>query len=252
MTDNLLRLSGRKPRLLDLFCGAGGAAMGYHRAGFDVVGVDIEPQPHYPFEFRQMDALELLGAMVAGRDVCKPVSLPNGWGGLDAIHASPPCQFHTTMSARWRGKGMDTLADQRVDLLTPTLAIMRTLDLPWVVENVEGAAKAMRTTLKLHGGMFGLGVHRPRLFESNVMMLMPREAKALSHVGVYGRAPDGRKLSKSSECYAPSSLKEAQEAMGMDWADWHGTKEAIPPAYTEFIGSQLIQSISLTLRKEEV
>lgn len=124
---------------------------------------------------------------------------------------------------------------------------MRPLTMPWVVENVVGASKYMNASLLLHGGMFGLGVHRPRLFESNILFMSPRMAKAPKIVGVYGRAPDGRKLSKDSECYAPSSLEEAQEAMGMDWADWHGTKEAIPPAYTEFIGSQLLAHLGTTV-----
>lgn len=217
-----------RPRLLDLFCGAGGAAMGYHRAGFDVVGVDVEPQPCFPFTFVQADALECLAAF-------GPM--------FDAIHASPPCQFFTTLSARWRGKG--TVADSRIDLLTPTLALIREMDVPWVVENVTGAASAMRTTLLLHGGMFGLRVHRPRLFESNVMILVSPAARTWRPVGVYGRTHDGRYLSsRNREQKCAGSLTEAHDAMGMDWADWHGTKEAIPPAYTEFIGHQLLAHAS--------
>ena len=235
-----------RPRLLDLFCGAGGAAMGYHRAGFDVVGVDINPQPHYPFEFQRRDITEWFGA----EGLAHHLSLE--W---DAIHASPPCQAFTTMSNRWRGGG--GLADDRGDLLTPTLELLRQLPVPWVVENVLGAAKTMRPTLKLHGGMFGLGVYRPRLFESNVLLLAPRSAKPSTSVGVYGKAPDGRMLRDSSSLKrwhgrrddgrsfqrAAGSLEEAQQAMGMDWADWRGTKEAIPPAYSEAIGAQLLAYI---------
>src|SRR6516162_8264231 len=113
-----------RPRLLDLFCGAGGAAMGYHRAGFDVTGVDNRPQPRYPFTFHQADAMTF------------PLD------GFDAIHASPPCQAFTQMSARWRGKG--TKADEHPDLITPTLARLRPLEVPWVVENVQGAVRIMR------------------------------------------------------------------------------------------------------------
>lgn len=211
--------------LLDLFCGAGGGAMGYHRAGFEVVGVDIEPQPYYPFEFHQADALEF------------PLE------GFDAIHASPPCQFFTTLSARWRGKG--GVADTRKDLLTATLERLRPLTVSWVVENVMGASSHMRATLKLHGGMFGLRVHRPRLFESNVFMLAPFAGRAKDIVGVYGDRPDGRPVnSRCKITYAASSLLDAQDAMGMDWGDWQGVKEAIPPAYTEWIGHRLLETVA--------
>jgi len=232
---------GVKPRLLDLFCGAGGAAMGYHRAGFDVVGVDIVAQPHYPFESCwEMDALEALRQVIAGENL-----LP-----FDAIHASPPCQRFVNMSNRWRGKS--AVADGHLDLLTPTLELLRPLELPWVVENVPGSVPPLRPTLALHGGMFGLGVHRLRLFESNVLLLAAPSPRAVDAIGVYGKGPDGRQLWKRSEYFkrdgrllfrAPRSLAEAQAAMGMDWADWHGTKEAIPPAYTELIGHQLIAHV---------
>jgi DNA (cytosine-5)-methyltransferase 1 len=224
-----------RPLLLDLFCGAGGAAMGYHRAGFDVVGVDIDPQPNYPFKFVQMDALEFM-------DIGQHP---------DVIHASPPCQFHTQMRASWRARGVN---DGYVDLLTPTLGLLRPLKLPWVVENVVGAGKVMNATLMLHGGMFGLGVHRPRLFESNLLLLAPRAPIVREPVGVYDSRPRGKTHLRTrlngngkgrSEMRIARTLEEAQEAMGMDWADWHGTKEAIPPAYTEFIGAQLLEHLEV-------
>lgn len=220
-----------RPRLLDLFCGAGGAGMGYHRAGFDVVGVDIDPQPFYPFTFIEADA----------------VTFP--LDGFDAIHASPPCQRFSTMGNRWK----DSRAENP-DHLTPTLERLRGLTTPWVVENVPGSAPPLRPTLMLHGGMFGLRVNRPRLFESNVLIMAARSPRAVDAIGVYGKGPDGRQLWKRSEYYkrdgrllfrAPRSLAEAQTAMGMDWADWHGTKEAIPPAYTEHIGAQLIDALGV-------
>ncbi len=109
---------------------------------------------------------------------------------------------------------------------------------------MAGAKRLMPNAFILTGGMFGLGVDRARLFVSNVLILTPsRPAPPIGGVGVYGRAPDGRRLfnRKSNGTYrAPRSLEEAQRAMGMDWADWHGTKEAIPPAYTEYIGAQLM------------
>jgi DNA (cytosine-5)-methyltransferase 1 len=157
------------------------------------------------------------------------------------------------MSNRWRGtKG----PVDHPDLLTPTLERLRSLsEIPWVVENVPGSVPPLRPTLALHGGMFGLGVHRLRLFESNMLLLASRAPRTTDPIGVYGRGPDGRQLWKRSEYRrldgrllfrAPRSLGEAQTAMGMDWADWHGTKEAIPPAYTEHIGEQLIRQIGGT------
>src|SRR5687768_2363229 len=149
--------------------------MGYHLAGFEVVGVDINPQPNYPFEFHQADALTF------------PLD------GFDAIHASPPCQAFTSTSNRWRGNG--GAADQHPDLIAPMRERLEQWGGPWVMENVVGAARAMRTTLLLSGGMFGLGVHRPRLFESNVLLLSPGPGtRGINQIGVYGKSPDGRRL----------------------------------------------------------
>jgi DNA (cytosine-5)-methyltransferase 1 len=220
-----------RPRLLDLFCGAGGCSVGYHRAGFDVVGVDNRPQPRYPYEFHQADAMTF------------PLD------GFDVIHASPPCQFATQMSARWRGKG--TKADTHQDLLTPMLQRLRPLAVPWVVENVPGARRLMREPLILHGGMFGLGVHRPRLFESNVFLLNFTAPATKQPLGVYGK-PDGRTTYRyrnngnykgKSLIRAWKSLEEGSTAMGIDWMDIAELREAIPPAYTEFIGAQLLDHV---------
>lgn len=142
-----------RPKLLDLFCGAGGAAMGYYRAGFDVVGIDIEPQPFYPFEFIQADALE------------PPVRLDD----FAMTHASPPCQAYVAMSNRWRGAG--GLADQRPDLVGAVRDMLETSGRPYVIENVRGAP--LRNALTLTGEMFGLRVHRPRLFECSPFILAP-------------------------------------------------------------------------------
>ena len=205
--------------------------MGYHRAGFDVVGVDIEPQPHYPFEFIQGDALKWL-RWGCGRPIADD---------FDAIHASPPCQAYSTMGNRSRAEGKRKLGPAP-DLLEPTWALLRETGLPYVMENVAGAKALMPNAVVLSGAMFGLGVHRPRYFVSNVLLLTPPPHKPPPHgIGVYGRDHDGRRLfnRKSNGTYrAPRTLAEAQQAMGMDWADWHGTKEAIPPAYTEYIGRQ--------------
>jgi DNA (cytosine-5)-methyltransferase 1 len=224
-----------KPRLLDLFCGAGGAAMGYHRAGFDVVGVDIKSQPNYPFEFIQGDAIGVRHQLTRDK-----------WcvdrRDLDAIHASPPCQAHTSTSNRWRGNG--GTADEHPDLIGPTRDLLLATGFPYVIENVVGAAPAMRTTLLLSGSMFGLGVHRPRLFESNVALLAPGPGtKGDGQIGVYGKRPDGRRLNSRTTQRAAASLEEARQAMDIDWMEWRELCEAIPPAYTELIGHQLLAHI---------
>jgi len=224
-----------RPLLLDLFCGAGGAAMGYHRAGFDVLGVDIKPQPHYPFEFVQRDAFQFLDWFT---------------GEWVAIHASPPCQAFTQMSARWRGKG--TKADEHLDLLTPTRMALAGLGVPWVIENVNGARWHMATTLVLHGGMFDLGVHRPRRFESNVALFGFKAPQTKNPIGVYGTQPDGRttyryrnngNMKGKSLMRAAKSIDEASVAMGIDWMTWPEIREAIPPVYTQFIGEQLMEHL---------
>ena len=198
--------------------------MGYHRAGFEVVGVDISPQPHYPFTFVQADAL------------APPFNLTD----FDLVHASPPCQAYTSMSNRWRGKG--TLADARLDLVGATRAVFNESGTPWVIENVRGAPLAGFT---LTGEMFGLGVHRPRIFEASWLILVPEAPPPFrDSVPVYGKSPDGRRLwtrVDGTELRAASSVDEASVAMGIDWLPWHELKESIPPAYTEFIGRAFME-----------
>ena len=212
----------RRPLLLDLFCCEGGAATGYHRAGFDVIGVDIEPQPNYPFPFVQADALN------------PPFDLTR----FDAIHASPPCQSYSTMSNRHG-------SDER-ELIAPTREMLAAAGRPWVIENVTGARSHMVSPLMLHGGQFPeLGVYRPRLFESNILLLSPgRSSRPVDAAAVYGKN-DGRRIwtRKDGTELRATSLEQAREAMGMPWATWNGCREAIPPAYTEHIGRQLIDHI---------
>lgn len=220
-----------KPRLLDLFCGAGGAAVGYHRAGFDVVGVDIAPQPHYPFEFIQMDALEYVRRCWWGVDAL-----------FDAIHASPPCQAYTTMNNRHGSNSPPLIASVR-DLLNET-------GLPYVIENVAGALRELRNPTELTGEMFDLRVHRPRLFETSGWLLLApyRPMRQLDPVAVYGKNDQRRLWTRTdgSELRA-ATLEQGSSAMGIDWMTWDELREAIPPAYTAYVGEHLIRQVKATV-----
>ena len=197
--------------------------MGYHRAGFDVVGVDLEPQPHYPFEFHQADAMAF------------PLD------GFDAIHASPPCQRWIAWQNIGKARGG---TNDWPDLVTPTRARLASSGLPYVIEN--GPNTPLLEPLTLCGSVFGLGVHRHRKFESNVLVMHPGPCRhSGSEVGVYGKL-DGRRLytrADGSELRNPSSLAQASEAMGIGWMTWDELREAVPPAYTEWIGAQLLEAL---------
>jgi DNA (cytosine-5)-methyltransferase 1 len=226
-----------RPRLLDLFCGAGGAAMGYHRAGFDVVGVDIWPQPHYPFEFVQADALLFVEGL-----------LGPAWGGwelseFDAIHASPPCQAYSA-GARMR-TGFDKTHPR---LIEPIRDLLISTGLPYVIENVPEAP--LIDPIRLCGSTFGIstveGVRRHRAFESNVSLMAPYCAHGVHSqvVGVYGDHPEDSVIRKGHAAIRARDVRHAQKVMGIDWTDsWHSLKEAIPPAYSELIGHQLLQHL---------
>jgi|HubBroStandDraft_6_1064221.scaffolds.fasta_scaffold02059_15 DNA (cytosine-5)-methyltransferase 1 len=203
----------RKPRLLDLFCGAGGAAMGYARAGFEVVGVDIKAQPRYPFEFHQADAMIF------------PLE------GFDAIHASPPCQAYSAL--RRLGKQGHVA---RYYLVEPTRLRLWGTDLPYVIENVVGAP--LHAPIRLCGSSFGLNVQRHRLFETNFLLLAPPCQHNKESIGVYGDHPQ---ISKGMN--RARNLREAQEAMGIKWMEWRELCEAIPPDYTQWIGEHLLAKI---------
>ena len=231
-------------RLLDLFCGAGGAATGYVRAGFEVVGIDIKPQPSYPFEFHEFDAITFLGDLVldGGRD-------------YDAIHASPPCQDHSPMAAMAGTHGTGWMLNRTMDLLTE-------LRLPWVVENVEGAAMLTQAGLfgrhgiTLCGSMFGLtadingityGLRRHRRFESNVMLAQPPCRHGdLPTVGIYGHGETSSVRNKRGFQVSTASVR--REIMDMPWANRDEIAQAIPPAYTEWIGTQLLAHLSEATR----
>jgi DNA (cytosine-5)-methyltransferase 1 len=219
---------------LDLFCGAGGASMGYHRAGFDVVGVDIEDHPDHPFPMIVADALDVLDEMIEHGDGCIYDGVE-----FDAIHASPPCQGYTTMNNR-HGSAYPKLLEVVRGRLTAT-------GVPYVIENVPGALAHMHSPVELTGEMFGLGVHRPRLFESNVLLLVPaRPRRQKDPAAVYGKQ-NGRWLWKRKDgtrSYV-ADLATASTAMGIDWMGWDDLREAIPPAYAEWIGRQLLAAVEV-------
>ncbi|MGP3708519.1 DNA cytosine methyltransferase [Gordonia paraffinivorans] len=215
-----------RPRLLDLFCGAGGAGMGYHQAGFDVVGVDINPQPNYPFEFHRADALDYL----VGHGL-----------EFDAIHASPPCQASTALT-KGTNKGREY-----PQLIPATRALLKYFTVPTVIENVQGAD--VRRDLVLCGEMFGLGVIRHRLFEiDNAAINQPAHKPHRGRVAGYrhGKWYDGPYFAVYGDGGGKGSVEQWQQAMGIDWTDVRKEiAEAIPPAYTEFIGRQLLAQINL-------
>jgi DNA (cytosine-5)-methyltransferase 1 len=213
-----------KPRLLDLFSGAGGAAMGYHRAGFEVVGVDLKPQPRYPFEFVQDDAIAY--AKAHARE-------------FDVIHASPPCQVHSDLK-RFAGA-------HHVDLVPDTREALIASGLPYVIENVPGAP--LIDPLMLCGSMFGLGaagryLKRHRLFESNVEQWYPGPCSHVGYaIGVYGGGTH-RNGDHARKGYKGSAAERA-EALGIDWMTRDEMAQAIPPRYTEYVGAQLMRAIGV-------
>lgn len=208
-------------RLLDLFSGAGGAGMGYHQTGFDVVGVDIAEQPNYPFFFVQMDAIEFVTEF--GHK-------------FDVIHASPPCQAHSTL-----GKGNNNNSEKYPDFLDATRQALKATGKPYVIENVPSAP--LIDPITLCGEMFGLRVIRHRLFESNHLLMQPEHIKHRGRVAGWrhGEKFDGPYFAVYGNGGGKGSLEEWREAMQMPWCQ---TKleiaEAIPPAYTRYIGEQLL------------
>lgn len=213
----------RKPRLLDLFCCGGGAGEGYARAGFDVIGVDLKRSPRNPHPVIEADVLAL------------PVEFLRMF---DAIHASPPCQRFSDLAKR-NGNG-----EAWPDLIEPTRALLRASGLPYVIENVEGAP--LVDPVMLCGTMFlGLRVLRHRLFESNVALTAPPHGKhplvfthdkRKAHYGRLNQDEAFVQVTGGGNC----SKANAAAAMGIDWMTKNELNEAVPPAYTEFVGRQLI------------
>ena len=216
----------RRPRLLDLFCCAGGAAVGYHQAGFDVVGVDIKPQPHYPFPFIQADALSLDASFIASFDV---------------LHASPPCQAYSDLAKR-NGNG-----DDWPRLIEPVRDMFVGSGLPYVIENVEGAP--LKDYVVLCGTMFDeLRVLRHRLFETNFSVVPPPHKphplvhtfdRRKAHYGKTDEWKDYVQVTGGGNC----TIAAARDAMGIDWMNKREINESIPPAYSRFIGRELMKHL---------
>lgn len=210
-----------RPLALDLFCCAGGASMGLHRAGFDVIGVDIADKARYPFRFHQADAMTF------------PLD------GFDFIWASPPCQGYTTMRHAPGARGAPLLIAAVRDRLKAS-------GVPWCIENVEEAAWALRSPITLCGSMFDLGAQgcrtqRHRLFECSFSVLAP-ECKHDDRpvIGIYGGHARRRAASAGGrgtrDVWRGGHKTAAAEAMGIDWMTLGELSEAIPPAFAEFIG----------------
>jgi hypothetical protein len=201
-----------RPRLLDLFCGAGGCSVGYHRAGFDVFGVDIAYQPNYPYDMAVLDALDVLAT-------------PSMLAEFDAIHASPPCQTFARVTA-WRGS-----RDDHPDLLAPVLEALAGVDIPWVVENVPEAP--LRPDYLLCGTQFGLDVRRHRIFQtgnwSAYDLIPPCQCRHNPRLLPF--------MHKGERAFA--------DAMGCDWMTKREARQAIPSAFTEYIGAQLLDHLAI-------
>jgi len=224
-----------RPRLLDLFCCAGGAGVGYARAGFNVIGVDIVDQPNYRLPFIKADALTLGAKFLASFDV---------------IHASPPCQSYSDLAKR-NGNG-----HMWPRLVPKVRTLLKSTGLPYVIENVQGAP--LHDPTVLCGTMFsGMRVIRHRLFESNVPLTAPPHKrhplvfthdKRKAHHGKLNQDKAFVQVTGGGNC----TLENARDAMGIDWMTKGELNESVPPAYTEYIGKQLIKYLATQAEAEEL
>lgn len=204
-------------RALDLFCCAGGVSAGLVRAGFEVVGVDIEPQPEYPFTFVQANALTF------------PLE------GFDFVWASPPCQWATAYKRR------PGHVAPVANLIPLTRARLQASGLPYVIENVEGALSEMRDPVKLCGSMFGLDVRRHRLFECSFPVKQPKCRHELQTPRFAQATNRKNKRSTVEVGVWRIPLDVQQRAMGIDWMSLHKLSQAIPPSYSEWLAKQWLK-----------
>ncbi|MER5927822.1 SAM-dependent methyltransferase [Streptomyces mirabilis] len=206
-------------RVLDLFCCQGGAGKGYAHAGFDVTGVDLAPQPRYPYRFVQADAIDFVREHGAG---------------FDFIHASPPCQFDSDCQ---RLQGND-----HPDLIGPTRAALEATGRPFVIENVRGALPKLRTPVLLCDGMFGLATYRHRYFETGggFALVQPRHPRHTAPQAKMGRPVPPGHYGQFIGNFSGVAL--ARQVMGVPWMNRDGIRECIPPAYTAWIGTAVLAS----------
>lgn len=221
-----------RPLLLDLFSGQGGCSEGYRRAGFRPVGVDNRPQPRYPFPFARCDALDMLRLLIAGCYFTASDDKAYFLRDFAAIHASPPCQRYSQAAI------VRTNRDRHPDLVAPTRALLEQTGKPWIMENVVPAPLSP-FAITLCGLMFGLKVFRHRRFESSHWLTMPEHP---SH--------DGKKIGVGGMCCVvghsggnAQNKTEWSSAMGIDWMTREGLSQAIPPAYCEHLGRQLLRIV---------
>lgn len=210
----------KKYKLLDLYCGAGGCSVGYHQAGFEIVGVDIKPFKRYPFEQIVMDAK----AILQDKEFCR---------GFDLIHASPVCKTYSRITPiKYRGNHADDINIVR--------ELLQAVGKPYVIENVPGSP--LINFLKLDGNMFGLKVHRERWFECRPLIMFPPVDGGYKS---YGHVSGSFESSKLIGVYGKNfKVADARLAMGIDWMTGAELSQAIPPAYTEFIGKTMINILN--------
>lgn len=230
------------PLLFDTFCGGGGASVGYDWAGFKVVGCDNRPQKHYPFDFLQADALDLLRRLIDGEAITFASGRAYRLGDFVAIHASPPCQGYseaTPMQCR----------DDTPKLIPDVRALLLETGKPFVIENVENARSELGNSVMLCGTMFELPLWRHRYFETWPMWLMsPATCKHNRHPITVHSGSHSRQTWEPVRCTGGArtgvrpreSVEVVRVAMQIDWMTQGELTEAIPPAYTRWIGEQLM------------
>lgn len=202
-----------KLKCLDLFCCGGGAGMGYHQAGMEVVGIDIANQPKYPFEFVKCDAIKYL--LDHGKD-------------FDLIHASPPCQGYSNLTPLSAKGNHDKIIHIVRDALIK-------IGKPYVIENVAGARKDLKDPIMLCGSMFGLRTQRHRYFETSFSLVAPCECDHSEIPLLVTTASKASRALRKRLGMKPKTVKNAPMAYGIDWMGFSELKEAIPPAYTKYI-----------------
>lgn len=223
------------PILLDLYCCQGGASRGYADAGWRVVGVDIDPQPRYPFPFLQMNALSALERLIDGLPLQFDKSLLLWLHDVRAIHASPPCQAHT--------KAWKINKREHPRLIAPTRDLLEATRKRYVIENVEEARGELVKPVMLCGETFGIETYRHRLFETNWPLDQPEHLEHTARTTKMGRAPvDGEYMHVVGNF---SGVERARGVMGMPWANRDGLREAIPPVYSEYVGRRMLEHLAV-------